>query len=122
MTPTRDCRSKFYSWPLREDAFAGISDYETRTDLHDRLVNRLADSNPPSERRLEVLKDFIEASEQAIDAGGVSCVQSESRFKDNSDNEERDRVEVNSLLALTIHLKWVVACFGDRPGISVSVR
>ena len=117
-----ELQEQVYSWPLREDAFAGISDYEIRTDLHARLLHRLADSNPPSERRLEVLKDFIEASEQVIGAGGVSCVQSESRLEENSDNEERLRLEVNSLLALTIHLKWLVACFGDRPGISVSVR
>ena len=115
-------QEQVYSWPLREDAFAGVSNDESRKDLHDRLVNRLADSNPPSERRLEVLRDFIDASERVINAGGVSCVQSESRFEENADNDEHDRVEVNSLLALIIHLKWVVACFGDRPGIAVSVR
>lgn len=115
-------QEQVYSWPLREDVFAGVSDDESRQELHDRLVNRLADSNPPSERRLDVLRDFIDASEKVIDARGVICVQSESRFEENTDNEVYDRVAVNSLLALTIHLKWVVACFGDRPGISVSVR
>ena len=116
-------QEQIYSWPVREDAFAGISDDQTRTELHDRLVNRLADSTPPSERRLEVLKEFIVASEKVIEARGVSCVQSESRSQENTNNEEeRDRIEVNSLLALVIHLKWVVACFSHRPGISVSVR
>ena len=111
-----------YSWPFREDAFAGVADDESRKELHERLVSQLADSNPPSQRRLEVLRDFITASEKVIDAGGVSCVQSESRHEENADEEEHDRVEVNSLLALAIHLRWLVACFGDRPGISVSVR
>ena len=115
-------QEQVYSWPLREDAFAGVADDKSREELHERLVSRLADSNPPSERRLDVLRDFVEVAEQVINAGGVSCVQSESRFDENSENEEHHRVEVNSLLALTIHLKWVVACFGDRPGISVSVR
>lgn len=115
-------QEQVYSWPLREDVFAGVSDDESRKELHERLVNRLADFNPPSERRLEVLRDFIAAAESVIEAGGVSCVQGESRLGGNGDNEEHERVEVNSLLALTLHLKWVVGCFGDRPGISVSVR
>ncbi len=115
-------QEQVYSWPLREDVLAGVSDDRSREDLHDRLVNRLADSNPPSERRLSVLKEFIDASEKVLEAGGVSCVQSESRVGENGDNEEDDRVEVNSLLALTLHLKWVVGCFGDRPGMSVSIR
>ena len=117
-----ELQEQVYSWPLLEDVFAGVSDHERRQELQDLLVNRLADSNPPSERRLDVLRDFIRASEKVIDARGVSCVQCESRFEENTDDEEYDRVAVNSLLALTIHLKWVVACFGDRPGISVSVR
>ena len=115
-------QEQVYSWPLREDAFAGVADDEDRKKLHERLVDQLADSNPPSQRRLDVLRDFIAASEKVIDAGGVSFVQSESRHEGNAGEEEHDRVEVNSLLALTIHLKWLVACFGDRPGISVSVR
>ena len=117
-----ELQEQVYLWPIREDAFAGVFDDESRKDLHDRLVNRLADSNPPSERRLEVLLDFIQASEKVMDAGKVRCVQGESRLDENSENELHDRVEVNSLLALTIHLKWIVACFGDRPGISFSVR
>ena len=115
-------QEQVYSWQLREDALAGVADDQSRKELHEHLVGRLADSNPPSERRLDVLRDFIDVAERVMSAGDVSCVQSESRFDENAENEEHNRVEVNSLLALTIHLKWVVACFGDRPGISVSVR
>lgn len=111
-----------YSWPLREDAFAGVADDESRSDLHNLLVNRLAYSKPPSERRLDVLLEFIRAADGIIDSGKVSCVQSESWFEENAGNEEHDRVEINALLALTIHLKWVVDCFGDWPGTSVLVR
>lgn len=115
-------QEQVYAWPIREDAFAGVYDDDTRKDLHDRLVNRLADSNPPRERHLVVLHEFIDASQKLIDAGGVSYVQRQSRSEGNLDDEERDPVEVNSLLALTTHLKWVVACFGDHPGVSVSIR
>ena len=111
-----------YSWPLREDAFSGIASDGTRSDLHNRLVHRLADSKPPSERGLDVLREFVEASEAAVNEGQVSPLPSESRSDENPGDEGYDRVHVNSLLALTIHLKWIVACFGHRPGISVSVR
>ena len=112
-------QEQVYCWPLREDAFAGVFDNKCRKDLHDQLVNRLADSIPPSERSLDVLREFIATSEKVIDEGKVNCVQSESRIEENAVDEEHDQVEVNSLLALTIHLKWVVSCFGGHPGISV---
>lgn len=115
-------QEQVYSWPFREDAFAGVADDESRNELHECLVSPFADSNPPSERQLETLRDFIAASEKVIDAGGVSCVQSESWRDGSTEEGEHDRVEINSLLALTVHLKWLVACFGDRPGISVSIR
>ena len=33
-------QEQVYSWPLWEDVFAGISDDQIRTDLHERLVSR----------------------------------------------------------------------------------
>ena len=115
-------QKEVYSWRLREDVFAGILDDETRRCLHKRLVEQLSDSKDPSERRLEVLRGFVDASQKAIVAGQVRPVPSESRINGEFEAEELDQIEVNSLLALTIHLKWIIACFDKRPGISVLVR
>lgn len=115
-------QEQVYSWPLREDAFAGISDDAIRRDLHERLVEKLADRKPPSERRLEVLREFVEASQAVMDAGGVSWTHCESRYNEIFEGEAHDQIEINSLLSLVLHLRWVINCFGDRPGMSVSVR
>ena len=114
-------QEEVYSWRPREDVFAGISDDATRMDLHDRLVGRLDVSKPPGERRMAVLEDFVRAAEAAIDAGDAAFAPSESESDEDPDDEGR-QVDTNPLLALTMHLRWLLACFGSRPGISVSVR
>ena len=114
-------QEEVYSWRPREDVFAGISDDATRMDLHDRLVGRLDVSKPPGERRIVVLEDFVRTAEAAIDAGDATFAPSESESDEDPDDEGR-QVDTNPLLALTMHLRWLLACFGGRPGISVSVR
>ena len=115
-------QEEVYSWRLREDALAGITDDVTRMELRDLLLGRLTDSKPPGERRLTVLEDFVKAAEDAIDSGTAISLPSGSDSDDDSEEGDRIQVEVNPLLALTTHLKWLIACFGNRPGMSVSVR
>ena len=117
-----DLQEEIYSWRPREDVFAGISDDATRLDLHHRLVGRLDVSKPPGERRMEVLEAFVTAAEAAMDSGAVACAPSERESDEDSDDDKRGRIEINPLLALTMHLRWLLSCFGNRPGISVSVR
>ena len=62
-------QEEVYTWRLREDVLAGVSDDRIRMDLHDRLVERLDDSKPPKERRLALLAEFVEAAEAAIGSG-----------------------------------------------------
>ena len=115
-------QEQVYSWPVREDVFAGIPHLDTRQDLRERLFDRLADSRSPAERRLSVLQEFVDASQRAIDDGEVSASPSQSRVIEDLEANESDPIQLNSLLALTNHLRWIISCFGDRPGISVSVR
>ncbi len=115
-------QEQVYSWRMREDAFAGIPDEETRKGLHDRLLSALDDSKSPADRRLGVLEGFVQEAESLIKAGKVSWSPSQSRSDEDADHEDGSQVQINSLLALTTHLKWILACFGDRPGISVLVR
>ena len=115
-------QEEVYSWRPREDVFAGISDDATRKDLRDRLVGRLDVSKPPGERRMAALEDFVRAAEAAIDAGDAAFAPGESESDEDPDDDEEGQVDTNPLLALTMHLRWLLACFGSRPGISVSVR
>lgn len=111
-----------YSWRPREDVFAGISDDTIRLNLRRRLVEELDVSKPPCERRMEVLKDFVAAAEAAVASGAAACAPSVSESDEDSGDDKQSRIDINPLLALTTHLKWLLSCFEDRPGISVSVR
>ena len=105
-------QAEVYTWALRHDQFAGISDSTTRSRLRE-LFDDLAVSRPSAQRSLAVLGDFVATAEKALDGGETVVVQSASGD---------GTVRINPLLSLVLHLKWVVRCFKDRPGISVSIR
>ena len=111
-------QEEVYSWATSEDPLDGISDDSLRQRLRDHLFDRLRASRPPSERGIDVLREFVTIAETAIASGKTEWTISQSRSDDGEDIAD----QVNSLLALTLHLKWLVGCFADRPGISVSVR
>ena len=113
VAPEHEMQAEVYSWPSRTDVWAGIPNEEVRRRLIDKLLERLDFTLPPAERSLVVLSDFIAAAEQAIangDAGLVPIAAGDAT------------VAMNPLLALVLHLKWLIQCFADRPGISVSIR
>ena len=105
-------QAEVYSWPLPLDHFSGISKEEIRNRLQERL-DELEVSRPPADRSLDVLGDFVAAAEEAIEDGEAVSVPWSSG---------ETTVEINPLLALVLHLKWLIRCLKDRPGISVSVR
>lgn len=112
VTSGHHLQAEVYSWPLQQDHFAGISKEEIRDRLQN-LLDGLEVSRPPAERSLAVLVDFVAAAERAIDEGEAVSIP-----WDSGDTT----VEINPLLALVLHLKWLIRCFKDRPGISVSIR
>ena len=112
-----DLQEEVYSWQLREDFLAGISDDEARRRLEARL-QLLNPSHPPSERRLDVLDSFVSEAERILASGDAGL----SSILDPSGDDEDAPGTIDSLLALTLHLKWLSRCFADRPGISVSIR
>lgn len=115
-------QEQVYSWSVREDAFGGIPDPDTRRDLRALLSPRLADSIPPPKRRLSVLQEFVDASQRAMDNGEVHSSPSQTRVIEDPETGAAEPIEINSLLALTNHFRWIISCFGDQPGISVLVR
>lgn len=112
VAPEHELQAKVYSWPLRTDVWAGIPNGEVRRRLREKLFELLEVTRPPTERSLAVLGDFIAAAEQAIASGDAGLVP--VPVGDAT-------VELNPLLALVLHLKWLIRCFADRPGISVSI-
>ena len=76
-------------------------------------------SLPPVERGIAVLGEFVIKAEQAIGADQTGPLPSNSASVGSSTHVAS---EPDPLLALMLHLKWLVKCFGDRPGVSVSIR
>lgn len=111
---------EIYRWHLREDILAGISEDDARRNVDDAL-KRLDAKLPPSARHLGLLQDFVDLAREKLNEGKAGPVLRNDTEGAPLDRED-DPVQVNSLLALTLHLEWLIACFGDRPGISVSVR
>ena len=111
-------QEEIYTWQTAEAPFDGIADEDVRKELRERLIDRLNASLPPSERGISVIKEFIESAETALASGKSEWTMSQSAPDD--DDEVAD--QVNGLLGVTLHLKWLFNCFADRPGISVSVR
>ena len=106
-------QKQVYSWRLRTDVWAGVPNEEVRRRLGDHLFERFDFTLPPAERSLAALSDFITAAEGAIASGDAGLVPVEVGDA---------TIEMNPLLALVLHLKWLIRCFADRPGISVSIR
>ena len=118
LTSDSNLQEEVYSWHLREDALAGVSDENIRRRLREGL-QRLDASRPPSERRVSVLEDFLAEVKHAIESGDAKPVASRNP---PSEEEETGFNSINALLALFLHLKWLSRCLAKRPGISISVR
>ena len=112
VAPEHRLQAEVYSWSLWQDYRAGISKDEVRNRLQEKL-DKLDVSRPPAERPLAVLGDFVAAAEKAIEDGEAISVPWSSGDT---------TAGINPLLALALHLKWVIRCFKERPGISVSIR
>lgn len=119
-TVTRDSRllEEVYVLPFR-DPFGSISDDDVRTDLREALYDRLDVSLAPARRSIAVLGEFVEKAERAINEGHAEPLPSDSA---SAADATRTPTEPNPLLALVLHFKWLVRCFGDRPSVSVLVR
>lgn len=118
ITPGFDLQEEVYSWSLREDILSGIESQNLRENLHTKLFDSMDPARPPSERPIALLDEFVEAALEAIESGGVEPIAVQNPPDSDSDTS----IEINGLLALALHLKWLSRCFADRPGISVSVR
>ena len=110
-------QEEIYAWQTSEDPFGGITDAAVRKEIRQLLVERLNPSLEPSKRRVSVLNEFVAKAESAITARQV-----EWGLGGNQSNDDEEVAPINSLLALTLHIKWLIACFERRPDISVSVR
>jgi hypothetical protein len=106
------------SWQTREDAFAGVIDEEIRVRLREKLIERFEPSRPPTDRKVDMLRDFIDDANGVIEAERSEWTGSQDPPVDDEDAP----YALNSPLALKLHLEWLMEVFSEQPGVSVSVR
>ena len=111
-------QEEIYSWHTLEDPFGGVTDTELRQELRHALMERLNPSLPPTQRGIDVLEEFAQLAEMAIVDHKVEWIWGHGASQHSDAMVE----PLNSLLALKLHVDWLLACFTARPGISVSVR
>jgi len=105
-----------YSWQTTEDVLGGVVDPTVREALSEALFGALHPAKPPSERGVVVLAKFVARARAALAEGRTEWSTSDS----SSDDEGVRRV--NPLLALVIHLEWLLAVHDGQPGISITAR
>ena len=111
-------QEQVYSWPLPTDPFGGVVDDGVRDDLREALYGRLAVSLLPGERGIAVLHEFVEKAKLAVREGHAGPLPAATSTTPST----HPPMEPNPLLALAIHLEWLVRCFGGRPHVSVTIR
>ena len=113
-----ELQQEVYSWHTREDPFGGVSDEDARIRLRELLVDRFEASQPPANRRVEMLIEFLNEAQRVIDAGHAEWTVSQDAPVDDEEAPYR----LNPLLALSLHIEWLMSSFSGQPGVSVSVR
>ena len=113
-----ELQQEVFSWHMREDHVAGISDDAARLRLRGLLIEHFDASRRPDERRFEAVREFLDEAAKIIDSGGSEWTGSQDASAEDEDVPYR----LNSLLALRVHLEWLYAVFAGQPGVSMSVR
>ena len=111
-------QEQVYSWPLPTDPFGGVDDEGVRDDLRKALFDRLDVSLRPGQRGIAVLREFVEKAKRAVKEGHAGPLPAATSTTPST----HPPMEPNPLLALAIHLEWLVRCFGGRPHVSVTIR
>ena len=112
-------QQEVYRWPLPPDPFGGVVDDNVRDDLRTALLDRLDVSLPPTQRGIDILREFVVKAERAINDGHSRPLPSDSALASLATHAPS---EPDPLLALAMQIRWIVRCFGDRPNVSATIR
>ena len=109
---------RWYAWILHEDPFLGIRDDEPCPNFREEFRDCMNPALASSKRPLALLDKFVEKALEIVESGAVdpSGIQGPPVGGDDT------AIEMNTLLAFALHLKWLSRCLANRPGISVSAR
>lgn len=106
-----------YSITIREDVLAGIANDSLRKELKD-LLFELPISDPPSSRGLQKIEDFVSKANEVLKSNESAV----SQISNQPDSMDENPIEFNALLALKLHLEWILRCFADCPKVTVATR
>ena len=113
-----ELQREVFTWPLQEDVWAGLADYDLRAELQQRFTDDFQASRPPVERGMDKLEKFVENLRDALQLGKSEWSVAESGAAEFSSTS----LMINGLSAFHNQLNWMLDMFRDLPGASVSVR
>lgn len=110
-----------YSWKLKGDVWTALSGDDVGDKLKEDLISGFDCSLPPEDRDLSKMKSLIDRL--------VAFLHNETNRQwqtwpqsTNDDNDQDCLYQVQPLLALCQHLKWIYDIFQDVPGASITIR
>ena len=105
-----------FTWLIPDDPLAGIEDTEARECLQTQIVALRIDA-PRETRTIGCLQSLLDKAREVLDGGTIHWNHSQAAA-----DTGREEPLVNSLLALTKQLEWLMAVFKDLPNTWVSIR
>ena len=107
---------RVYVWSVQDDPLAGVVDVDARTRLQARLDSLKIDE-PCRMRTIADLQSLVDEARRILGGPMVSWSPSLTPTEPRGEGHR-----LNSLLAFTKHLEWLIDVFKDVPHTWVSLR
>ena len=109
-----------FSWKLKGDVWMSLADTDEARKIKDALTTRFSCSLSPEKRGFAEMKAIVTDIEAYLTIEDNR--QWQSWDQPISDDDPESIYQVQPLLSLYHHLKWICEVFQDIPGASVTVR
>lgn len=107
---------RVYAWSVQDDPLVGVLDVEARTRLQASL-DSLKINEPCRMRTIADLQSLVDEARRILGGPMVSWSPSSTPTEPPGEGHR-----INSLLAFTKHLEWLIDVFKDVPHTWVSLR
>lgn len=109
-----------YSWKLRGDVWTSLGMDDAGRRIKEAITNGFEFSLRPEERGISKLKSIVDDFRDYLK--DEKHRQWQSWEQPITDDNPNDTYQIQPLLSLHHHLKWLCDVFKDIPGASVTIR
>lgn len=109
-----------YSWNLKGDPWVALGDDEVCKNIQEELTTGFDFNEPPEKRSFEKLSSIVEKIGKYLEDDNNRPWQ--YWIQPDNENDSDGSFQLQPILALYHHLKWLCELFEDLPGASVTIR